>query len=1265
MGATLAALTYPAQAAVSPAQSPLFLTVGAPPNITVTLDDSGSMRRAFVPEVCGDASNCDYLDNRYGKAAHNNALYYNPTVTYIPPKNANGTSRPSSSNMSSTTNLFTTVYRNGFDTAFGTVDLSLAYRPTANLDLDPGTNAATEAYMDHYSGDGLSLLVPAYYYVFDASNSGCTGTAAQKKEDNDCYDRTIVSATSGSGGTDERQNFANWYAFYRTRNLATVSGASIAFAGLDPTYRVAWQALNTCRGSATSLVDTDCDGWKDNFSGKSNAIKTFTGTHKTNFFDWLFQLPTNGGTPLREAMTRVGEYYKTSGENSPYDNNFTTGSSGEYSCRKNAHILMTDGIWNDSGISIGNVDNASATLPDTKSYAAADPYNDSYLDTLADVAFKYWSTDLRTLTNDVTPNFIDPSGGAAPTNKTVPSTWTNAQYFNPKNNPATWQHMVNYTIGLGLTDFLADAGLVWTGDMYAGSFPNILADTTQWPDANGTMGSAGATYGQSAHDLWHAAINSRGRFFSVESPDALTQAFSDILSAIASDNTSASSVATNSTRLDTSAVVYQAKLDSRDWSGHLLAFDINNTEDLNGNGMLDAGEDVNGNSVLDTGNGTIGAQLWDAGASGKIPAASRNVVTYNPSASTAPRGVDFLWASLTATQQAALNANTTIGSGVTAGNVGQKTLDYIRGDQAQEQTTGPFRKRTAILGDIVNSDPWFVGSEDFNYGSLPGTEGSSYVTFRNGSTYQQRRRMLYFGANDGMLHGIDVGSYSSGTFNTGTGAEMLAYVPDAVIPNLKNLSSPSYTHQYFVDGSPKAADAYINSAWKTVLLGTTGAGGKAVFALDVTAPDSFGSSNVLWEISTTTSPTASDRTTDDTSVAGFQNNLGYTLSQPSLVRMSDGSWAAIVANGYGSVNNKAVLYIIDAATGNLIRSIDTQAGSSTAGSENGLSTPIALDVDNDRITDYIYAGDLKGNLWKFDVTNSTPSQWDVAYKSGSTPKPLYVACTSSSAPCASANLQPITAKPQVGKVGAGQTGGLMVYFGTGKYFESGDTSTTQTQTFYGIWDKCDKTSSAGCDGQVSGRDSLQQQAITQELAQGGFNLRVTSNCTVNYGSTPLSGAVSAPCTTTANRLGWYMDFIQPASSNLPANSDLGERVVSAPILRDGRIIFTTLIPSTDPCAFGGTGWLMELGSTSGQRLGLPPWDINEDGKIDSNDLVTSGGSGVAPSGKQSKVGIIKAPGIISAGTQEYKYTSGSTGSLEVTLESAGISSGRKAWRQLR
>lgn len=1183
--ATLWALAYPAQAAVSPSQAPLFLTSPAKPNIMLMLDNSGSMNN-IVPETPYNAGTT-YIASCPG----DNLIPARSSVEIII---ASSLPKIRYCGASSATSC-TTSYLLGTGSGQKCFNTTATYSARLNLNGGSGNTTVQGGYLDaDYTGNYLN-------WYFNASNTTPTWTTEQKKP-----------------GTLSRIEIA------RTAAKNLVDSLSNVRLGL-------------------STYDADNGGSLREIIGDVDAAK------KTAVKAKIDLLAASGMTPLAETLSDIGRYFATGATGSltlhPGKSNQTTASVAtvfnnhnlrddtggqpivnpiQYSCQKSYVVLMTDGRPQGDR-------NISASLRDYTGNCAASPsqcdatpnttnlpsspltvttfqngtkvgrtYETQGSDYLDDVAQGLFEMDLR-------PDLSDSSGG--------------------KNN------IVTYTIGFADTTVVGDP---------------LLFDT--------------ATKGDG---LFISAANS------TELATAFQMAFTDIT---ARDN-SASAVATNSTRLDTSAVVYQAKFDSRDWSGHLLAFDINNTEDLNGNGLLDAGEDVNGNSVLDTGNGTIGAQLWDAGASGKIPAAaSRNVVTYNPDATGAPRGVDFVWANLTATQRAALNANTTIGGGVTAGNVGQQTLDYIRGDQAQEQTAGPFRKRTVILGDIVNSDPWFVGSEDFGYGSLPGTEGSSYVTFRNGSAYQQRRRMLYFGANDGMLHGIDAGSYSSGTFNTGTGAEKLAYVPDAVIANLKNLTSPSYTHQYFVDGSPKAGDAYINSTWKTVLLGTTGAGDKAhwpdgsitfgsVFALDVTAPDSFGSSNVLWEISTTTSPTASDRT-DTPSVAGFQNNLGYTLPQPSLVRMSDGSWAAIVANGYGSANNKAVLYIINAATGNLIRSIDTGVGSSTAGSENGLSTPIALDVDNDRITDYIYAGDLKGNLWKFDVTKSDPNQWGVAYRSGSTPKPLYIACTSSS-PCASADLQPITAKPQVGKGGAGQTGGLMVYFGTGKYFESTDTTTTQTQTFYGIWDRCDKTSSAGCDGRVSGRSSLQRQEITQELAQGGFNLRVTSNCTVNYGSTALSGAVSPPCTTTANRLGWYMDFIQPASSNLPPNSDLGERVVSAPILRDGRIIFTTVIPSTDACTFGGTGWLMELGSTSGQRLGLPPWDISGDGKIDSNDLVTSGGSSVAPSGKQSKVGIIKTPGIISAGTQEYKYTSGSTGNLEVTLEAAGISTGRKAWRQLR
>lgn len=536
----------------------------------------------------------------------------------------------------------------------------------------------------------------------------------------------------------------------------------------------------------------------------------------------------------------------------------------------------------------------------------------------------------------------------------------------------------------------------------------------------------------------------------------------------------------------------------------------------------------------------------------------------------------------------------------------------------------------------------YVGNEDYGYHKLIGTEGSTYKTFVTSNA--SRRKMIYVGANDGMLHGFDAST---------TGDEVFAYVPNAVYSRLTQLTSPSYTHQYMVDGSPRVADAYFGGAWHTLLVSTTGAGGHSVFGLDVTAPSSFDGSKVLWEISDTDSPVTSDRTTDTNTIRGFGNNLGYTLPQPSIVKMQDGSWAAIVANGYASNNNLAVLYIINAQTGALIRALDTQAGSSAT--PNGLSTPIAVDTNNDKMADVIYAGDLLGNLWKFDVSSNNSANWSIANNG----LPLFVACTDPNS--CDTTRQPITAKPQVGAVGALQTvngspSGVMVYFGTGKYFEEIDNNVTnaQTQTFYGVWDN----------NAVVSRSNLQQQSIIAEVTSGSFNLRATTDTLVNY---PTSK-------------GWYMDLLQPG-----ATTSIGERVVSAPLLRNGQIIFVTLLPippvgnNADVCgvAAGSTSWLMELDAVTGKHFsttvgGLAStWDINGDGVINASDLITVNGQAIAPSGKQSKVGGVKTPGVISNGQLEYKYTSGTKeGELEMTTEKGGgggsISTltGRQSWRQL-
>jgi len=301
-----------------------------------------------------------------------------------------------------------------------------------------------------------------------------------------------------------------------------------------------------------------------------------------------------------------------------------------------------------------------------------------------------------------------------------------------------------------------------------------------------------------------------------------------------------------------------------------------------------------------------------------------------------------------------------------------------------------------------------------------------------------------------------------------------------------------------------------------------------------------------------------------------------------------------------------------------------------------------------------------GNLWKFDVSSSTPANWKIAYGSASAPAPLFVACTNSSQ-CDSTR-QPITAKPQVGNVGLSQTtngslSGVMVYFGTGKYFEDiidNIVTNAQTQSFYGIWDN---------NAAVNNRSNLQSQSIIAEVTSGGFNLRATTDNSVNY----------------PTQKGWYMDLLEPS-----ATTSNGERVVNAPLLRNGRIIFVTLIPipltSTDICGKGSgvTSWLMELDGVTGKRLpptaGGAPWDINGDGVINASDLITVTINGqtvsVAPSGKQSTVGGIDTPGIISNGKLEYKYTSGTKeGEIEITTEQgtgtgAALTGSRQSWRQI-
>jgi type IV pilus assembly protein PilY1 len=490
-------------------------------------------------------------------------------------------------------------------------------------------------------------------------------------------------------------------------------------------------------------------------------------------------------------------------------------------------------------------------------------------------------------------------------------------------------------------------------------------------------------------------------------------------------------------------------------------------------------------------------------------------------------------------------------------------------------------------------------------------------------------------------------------------------------------------HRSYVDASPNAGDVFINGSWKTLLVGGLGKGGQGIFALDITDPDvtnfqeGNASSLVLWEFNDA----------DDRDGTSNYYDLGYTYGQPAIVRLADGNvvsgkqsnWGVVVGNGYNNIDARSgldtavsstgngVIYILSVSDGSILRRFDTGVGTADdptgAGRPNGVATTAPVDTDGDNIVDYIYAGDLFGNVWKLDVRDADKANWGFAFENSGAPQPFFTAKDSSG------NEQPITTRLEVGFHPTEP--GQIVLFGTGKYIEVGDNASTgqQTQTFYGIWDRNEAQNSLSV---ITRSHLLKQEILEETLFQPpgtppppAIETRITS-------TTPITWHTSAglPLVSGGGELGWFMDLYNTEGGNILNN---GERMVADPVLRDGKIIFVTLVPDVDPCGFGGDSWLMEVAAASGARLPETPLDLSGDGLFTVADYVTdSSGAKVVASGKKSKVGILPAPGILkdttNAGTgagREFKYFSGSSGAIEQVTESRGIGAiGRQSWREI-
>ena len=525
-------------------------------------------------------------------------------------------------------------------------------------------------------------------------------------------------------------------------------------------------------------------------------------------------------------------------------------------------------------------------------------------------------------------------------------------------------------------------------------------------------------------------------------------------------------------------------------------------------------------------------------------------------------GVAFkLLTDLTSTQQTALAA-TNCSAMLTGASCAQARINWVRGDRSLEDN--PLRRRSKVMGDIISSSPFYV---------------------KNTNT-------VFVGGNDGMLHAI----------NGADGSEHFVFVPNAVIANLPLLTASNYTHSYFVDGDITVSST-AETPGKNILVGALGRGGKALYALDVTNPSAFDASKVLWEF---TDP-----------------DLGLVLGRPIIVKLNSGQTAVIVGNGYNSTNERAVLFVIDITTGALIKKIDTQAGSSSA--TNGMASPRGWDLDGSGTVDIIYAGDLLGNLWKFDLGAASANSWDTSHRTAGSPTPLFVATDSSG------NRQPITGMIGVGmnyRKGDLNFGKRFVFLGTGRYITTTDVTNTATQSWVGLIDD-DTTTIA--------RSALKLRSIEAETT--------TTTSSVRSFAAAVAGDM-------VSKRGWVVDMVSPLSGAV------GERFLGEHKFFGSVLTASSMIPRDDTCNPGGDGYINAIDPFTGGSVKSIFFDVDNNQIFDGRDRL---GTAQMPVGSVRPNINIPSDALLIGNRLISSGTSGQLKSLSINNP---IRNGRISWREV-
>ncbi|MDZ7858454.1 pilus assembly protein [Sphaerotilus sp.] len=1044
------AVSSPFAQTVEIADGPLSATLSqVKPNIMFILDDSGSMGDAHMPDEAGVRD----ADGNPGENYGYRSTHCNG-LAFNPALPYRPPVRADGTLYPDAS--FTAAPNDGFNPAAGSTSLdgSVYYHYKNDKKLTPMSWA--------YKADGTIDRTTPFY-------KDCTQVITEPS------DQFIPVTLTTASDAALRQKYANWYAYYRTRRLLMRTATGEAFRSIGSEFRVGFTVISDSSVTSTSFL----------------GIEDFTGTQRSSFYNLLYTAQTNGGfTPLRGALSKTGRYFanKFPGQKDPI----------QYSCQRNYALLSTDGYWNSGmsgypGLETSNYGpiNLNGTPVGQQDGAEERPMKDSTgtagggdSNSLADVAQYFWATDLRT---DMPNN--------------VPAT---------KRDPATHQHLNTFTVGLGVQGILSYDRNYLT--QLTGDFVDLKNGTKNWPVPTPTDVNP---QGDATHidDLWHAAVNGRGQYFSATDPKTLSDAISTTLNEISKDAGSSAAASASSLTPVTGDnwVFLPSYSNSPTWHGDLRAFQFTTNADTSG---------------LIAPNTSSGTAVWSARdkLQARMNAAQFSTRTVKFGSNT-NQLIDFTYTNLLAQGKNVDFDNLCTASPVTttlshcdrlidtarAKATGENLVNFLRGDmRLQMSATAPenqvFRDRKYVLGDFVNAAPVYVAKPPFKYAD------AGYTEFVKAN--ETRRKMVYAAANDGMLHAFQVGSNE----NDATGGEELwAFVPKGVMSQLRRLADVGYdaSHRNLLDATPTIGDIFAGGQWRTILVGGMGAGGRNYYALDITTPES---PKLLWEF-------------DDV-------NLGYTFGNPVITKDATGTWIVAFTSGLNNVtgnDGRGRLYLLDAFTGEKRSAgrgeIVTAAGNATTPNNLGrLNAWVPSDTDNTALR--FYAGDMQGNLWRFDHD-------DLVAPAGVEATLLGQALGPDLRP------QPITAKPVLTELFADNQPVTVVSFATGRLLNNGDLSTKEQQSVYSIRDTLDST------GLGPLRDPAAR-LVRQEL---NANRRVDEAKFVNWNT----------------QNGWYVDLKETservALDGIPLGADL--------------IAFASTVPNGDPCGNGGNSYLYQFQLSSG------------------------------------------------------------------------------------